>query len=233
MFIQKQERRSDRIGAPYLANILRRGLSSCSPPAPECLAAASSTPRYIPAPYHPRLPPPSESIYPYESEIGPSLRLAAAPGACHLSAVSGRPLSRPAARIPGKAFPGSSCSARRCPEFRPSRTSIPFPASHRPSSPSAAAFLFDNTRVPSRRTRPQTSGRPPAHKTSCACGRSPFSSNIRDLNSPENSTPLLLCAILKALPCSFLRPVLTGTRFGHHQAPVRPKPCVQLVRVAN
>src|SRR5260370_1176842 len=174
-----------------------RKLSSCSLFAAERLAAASSTPQCTPAPCHLRIPPPSESIYPYESGIAPFLRWAAAPGACHLSAVSGRPPARPATHIPGKAFPGSSCSARRCPEFRRSTTSIPFPASRRTSSPSAAKSLFDS-RVPSRRTRPQTSGRPPACKSSCACGRSPFSSNIRDPTSPENSTPLPLCPILKA-----------------------------------
>src|SRR5207245_6667323 len=125
----------DRSRSGASSNSLNRKLSSCSLFAPERLAAASSTPRHIPALYRRRLPPPSESIYPYESGIAPSLRSAATPGACHLSAVSGRPRDPSAIHTPGKAFPGFSCSARRCPAVRPSRTSIPFPATRRPSSP--------------------------------------------------------------------------------------------------
>src|SRR6266478_816067 len=158
-----------RVEAPLLANVLKRELSSCSPPAAERPAAASWTPQCTPALYRP-LPPLSESICPYESGTAPSPRSAAAPGACHPSAVSGRSPGRFAAHIPGKASPASSCSARPCPAVRPLRTSIPSPASRTQSSPSAARSPFDSRCVPWPRTPPQTSATPQSYTSSCAYG---------------------------------------------------------------
>src|SRR5260370_716116 len=160
------------------------------------LAAAPGIPQCFPFPCRP-FPPLSGSICPYESGIAPSPRSAAAPDACHPSAVSGRPPGRSAAHIPGKAFPASSCSARPSPTIHLLRISIPFPASRRTSSPSSARSPFDSRCALSRRTPLPTVGQPQAHVFSYTYGSSPFSSYIRGPTCSENNATLLLCPLPK------------------------------------
>src|SRR5712692_3185572 len=137
------------------------GLSSCSPPLPEPAPAASSTPRCTLVLFR-RLPPLSKSACPCAAGIAPSLQSAAAPGASHHSAVSGKSPAPLAAHIPGKALPSSFCSANLCPESPRPWTSRPFPALRRAPSPSAAASPSDSHHVLWPRKPPPKAGSPRA-----------------------------------------------------------------------